>query len=419
MSARHSRPKGTQDFLPPDSGRKRRVEEVFRRLAENAGFQEVVIPTFEHLELYVKSSGDTSDIVTKEMYSFKDRAGRDLTLRPEGTPGVVRAVLENRYRMPCRLYYAGPCFRYGRPQRGRFREFNQLGVEVLGEASPRTDVEVIRLGDQFFAELGISDRTIQLNSIGCRNCRPDYRAKLVSFLAGHRTELCDECRVRLERNPMRAFDCKNADCQSVLAGAPAPGGNLCPECEGLLRLVRQDLEGQGVAYTLNDRLVRGLDYYNRTTFEYTSGKLGAQDSLGGGGRYDYLVEEFGGPSVPGIGFALGLERTMLAMPASTPEERRKSAYVVWLSEGLLDEARKLLERLRTAGVPAQIDYDARRVKHQFKSADTASARCCVVVGEDELAKGVYSLKDLVTGEQTEVSSGEIVERVRRLVGTRI
>jgi len=414
-AAKQSRPKGTQDFLPPDSERLLRVETEFRRIAAAFGCREVITPIFEHTEVFVKSSGAASDVVTKEMYSFTDRAGRGLTLRPEGTPGVVRAVLESRYRLPCRLYYVGPFFRYSRPQKGRHRQFHQLGVEVLGEPSPEVDAEVIYLGADFFRSLGIDDCTVHVNSIGCVRCRPAYRQKLVTFLTVHVGELCADCRVRIESNPLRVFDCKNESCRRVVADAPRPRQHLCAECGTNFEMVLAGLTARGLRFELNDRLVRGLDYYNRTTFEYVSGALGAQDSLGGGGRYDYLVGEFGGPDTPGIGFALGLERTIIAAPQAPAPPRRRLAFIVWMSEAELAPARTLLDRLRSQGIAAQIDYGARRAKAQFRSADAADAACCVIVGGDELTRGVYSLKDLVTGEQTEVPADRLVERLRTLL----
>ena len=411
---RRTRPKGTQDFVPPDSARLLHVENVFRRLAERCGYQEIVTPTFEHTDVFVKSSGEGSDIVTKEMYSFKDRGERDLTLRPEGTPGVVRAVLENRLRLPCRLYYVGPYFRYCRPQKGRTREFHQVGVEALGEASPLVDAEIIYFGTDFFRSLGISDCTVQVNSIGCRDCRPAYRETLRKSLFDRKERLCADCHVRLERNPLRVFDCKVESCQLAIQDAPAPRQHLCRACERHHEQVLSALSRRGLLYEANDRLVRGLDYYDRTTFEYISASLGAQDSLGGGGRYDYLVEEFGGPATPAVGVAIGLERTLLAAPAVPLPENRHLAFVVWLSEAELRAAEDLADRLRAAGIPAQIDYDSSKVKGQFKSADAARAACCVIIGPDEMSKGVYSLKDLATGEQHEVSSDAVAEAVRAL-----
>ena len=411
---RQSRPKGTQDFVPPDSERMRQVEETFRRLAECYGYREIITPTFEHAAVFVKSSGETSDIVTKEMYSFKDRSDRDLALRAEGTPCVVRAVLENRLRMPCRLYYVGPFFRYSRPQKGRYREFNQVGVEALGEASPLTDAEAISFGNVFFESLGIRDCTTQVNSIGCRECRPTHRAELRKFLLERKEQLCEDCKLRIDRNPLRVLDCKVETCRQAVQDAPTPRQYLCSACQKHHEQVLAALNRRGLRYEANDRLVRGLDYYNRTTFEYISASLGAQDSLGGGGRYDYLIEEFGGPDTPAVGLAIGLERTLLAAPVKPTAARRHLAFVVWLTEAELSAARDLADRLRADDVPVQIDYDARKIKEQFKSADAAQAACCIIIGPDELAKGVYSLKNLATGEQREFSSDAISGEVRKL-----
>jgi histidyl-tRNA synthetase len=411
---KQSRPKGTQDFVPPDSERMREVEKTFRRLAERCGYREIITPTFEHAAVFVKSSGETSDIVTKEMYSFKDRADRDLALRAEGTPCVVRAVVENRLRLPCRLYYVGPFFRYARPQKGRYREFYQVGVEALGEASPLTDAEIISLGVDFFQSLGIRDCTVQVNSIGCRECRPAHRAVFRQFLLERKEQLCEDCKLRIDRNPLRVFDCKVETCREVVKDAPTPRQYLCPACQDHLEQVLAGLARRGLHYEVNDRLVRGLDYYSRTTFEYISASLGAQDSLGGGGRYDYLIEEFGGPPTPGVGVAIGLERTILAAPVTPAPARRHLAFVVWLTEAELGAAQELTDRLRADGIPAQIDYDSRKVKGQFKSADAAQAACCIIIGPDELAKGVYSLKDLATGTQREVPTAAVGAEVRAL-----
>lgn len=429
-----ARPKGTTDFLPrsmaPDPGlfdseQKSSVERLFRELARRYGFQEVITPTFEHAELFTRSAGASSDIVTKEMYSFTDRGGRTLVLRPEGTPGVIRAVLGAGVRLPVRLFYTGSFFRYSRPQKGRFREFHQLGVEALGEASPLADAEVIRLGQEFYSALGISDCTTAVNSIGCRICRPSFRDKLVGFLRQKQEELCDDCRRRIELNPLRVYDCKLETCQTALDKAPRPADHLCPECNAHFAAVLADLQRTSTAITVNKRLVRGLDYYSRTTFEYISGALGAQDSLGGGGRYDYLIEELGGPSEPAVGFALGLERTLYAASATRQVSagRLPLVFVVWFSEDELTVARKLAEQLRQAQVAARVDYEAaspavgNKMKQQMKTADAAAARLVVIVGPEEISRGVYSLKDLTTGEQTEVPAGESVVRIKQLLGT--
>ncbi|MEO0070977.1 MAG: histidine--tRNA ligase [candidate division WOR-3 bacterium] len=415
MALKSYRPKGTQDFVPPASEVKHIVEMKFRELASLYGYREIVTPTFEHTEVFLKSSGAASDIVTKEMYTFNDRAGRSLTLRPEGTPGVVRAVLENRISLPCRLFYIGPCFRYSKPQKGRYREFYQLGVEALGEASPLIDAETIQFGITFFEKIGITNCTVQVNSIGCRVCRPVYREKLVSFLQKEREHLCADCNERIQLNPLRVFDCKNPSCQKRLARAPLPKENLCPECANHFQVVIERIKEMGIPWENNPYLVRGLDYYNRTTFEFISPVLGAQNSIGGGGRYDYLFEDFGGNQVPAIGLAIGLERTMLALP--TPAHRRRQMVVVIrASEKELKPAIELLNRLRDEGISAQIFYDAPRLRRQFALADSLNALLAIVVGEDELKEGVYSVKNLNTGEQVTLPQKELIPWLKKLLG---
>ena len=408
---KHNRPKGTKDFLPPESRRKQWAEAEFRRLAELHGFQEVVTPIIEHTEVFVKSSGETSDIVTKEMYTFQDRSDRSLTLRPEGTPGVVRALLEDNLRVPCRLYYIGPMFRYNRPQKGRYREFYQLGLESFGEASPEADAEVIAVGYEYFQALGIEDCATQINSIGCRECRPAYHQKLKAYLTERRDKLCEDCKVRAEQNPLRVFDCKNQNCQTLLADAPKSKDNLCPACAEHFAGVQAGLAMLQVPFAINDRMVRGLDYYSRTAFEYVSQTIGAQDSLGGGGRYDYLVEDFGGPATPAIGFALGEERGLMAAKPGQDLDRQLT-FVIALGENERPEALKLLSELHAAGVAAQMDYDSRKLRNQFRSADVAGAQFCVILGPDEIARGTVSVKDMKTGEQREVRREELIAGLR-------
>lgn len=409
-----NRPKGTLDFLPPDSERKRWFETAFVRLAEVYGFRPVETPLFEHTEVFIKSAGETSDVVGKEMYTFTDRAGRSLTLRPEGTPGVVRAALEAGTRLPCRLCYTGPFFRYSRPQKGRYRQFHQLGVEALGEASPYVDAELIMFGAEFFALVGIADCSVSINSIGCTACRPDFRAQLIDFLNQRLDQLCTDCRRRAAINPLRVLDCKNPGCRAATAEAPQPMNYLCPECRGHFDAILDELRRRNQRFVLDGRLVRGLDYYNRTTFEYISAALGAQDSLGGGGRYDYLLREMGGPDMPAIGLAIGLERTMLAAPMAEQPPRRRLCWVAFFSTAERQAAIDIADRLRAAGIPAQLDFDATGIKRQFRSADAAGAACCLVVGPDELARGVYTVKDLGTGSSLEVAANTVIEEVRAL-----
>jgi len=411
---KHYRPKGTQDFIPPLSEQKFQVETTFRKLATVYGYQEIVTPTFEHTEVFIKSSGTASDIVTKEMYTFKDRSDRSLTLKPEGTPGVVRAVLENRLPLPCRLFYITPCFRYSRPQKGRYREFYQLGIEALGESSPLTDAEVVQFGMDFFTALGIASCLVRINSIGCRLCRPVYREKLVGFLRLNREKLCPDCQERIELNPLRVFDCKNSTCHTILNTAPLVRDHLCAECSTHFQIFINELNTRHIQFEVDDHLVRGLDYYNRTTFEFVSNVLGAQNSLGGGGRYDYLIEEFGGPATPAIGLAIGLERTMLTMPTEKEKpSRRPLVFVIWTTETEISPARNLTEKLRSAGIPARIAYETPKLKRQFHLADTANARLALIVGGDEIARGVYGIKDLITGEQTEIPADRLIDYLKQ------
>jgi histidyl-tRNA synthetase len=406
---KHTRPKGTQDFVPPQSGQKWLVETTFRELAQLYGYQEIVTPTFEHTEVFVKSSGVASDIVTKEMYTFTDRAERSLTLKPEGTPGVVRAVLENQLRLPCRLFYIAPCFRYSRPQKGRYREFYQLGIEALGEASPLVDAEVVLFGVRFFERLGLSDCLVKVNSIGCRLCRPGFKERLTNFLQEVNDGLCPDCQNRQKLSPLRVFDCKNERCQNLLAQAPVPKDHLCSECGANFDRFTAGLRRTGIGFEIDARLVRGLDYYNRTTFEFVSRALGAQNSLGGGGRYDYLIEEFGGPATPAIGLAIGLERTLLAQPIKGNEpSHRKLVFVLWTGEKELEVAQRVVEQLRSEGIPAQIAFDSPKLKRQLHLADIAGAGYAVIVGAEELNRGVYAVKNLMTGEQSEISASELI-----------
>lgn len=417
---KNTRPKGTRDFVPPDSHRKFFVESTFRRLAHLYGYQEVVTPTFEHTEVFIKSSGATSDITTKEMYTFADRAERSLTLKPEGTPGVVRAVLENRLKTPCRLFYIAPCFRYSRPQKGRYREFYQLGIEAIGERNPAVDAEVVQFGVQFFECLGVGECIVNVNSIGCEKCRPEYRKRLIVFLEERKQNLCPDCQSRLNLSPLRIFDCKNESCRKNTAGAPLPEEHLCPECQKHFSLFIDELKRSGTRFEIDKRLVRGLDYYNRTTFEFISPVLGAQNSLGGGGRYDYLFEEFGGPATPAIGLAIGLERTLLVLPAKKSEQNRRNlVFLVWTGEQEFAVAQHLLKELRSDGIPAQMAFDNLKLKQQLHLADIANASYAIIVGADELKRGGYGIKNLITGEQNEVCAAELFSQLKAALKHRV
>ncbi len=408
---KYNRPKGTRDILPPESLRKHWVETKFRKIVERYGFVEVTTPIFEHTELFLRSTGESTDIVTKQMYTFTDQANRSLTLRPEGTPGVVRAIIENGVKIPNRFFYIGPMFRYERPQKGRYREFYQLGVEIIGEASPEIDAEVIEIGANFFSTIGIDDCLTQINSVGCPKCRPKFRQELVNFLTGKQDKICQDCQIRLKKNPLRIFDCKNESCQKIYELAPKVRASLCSECADHFNKVITALDQRKISYTINDRMVRGLDYYTKTAFEYVSTKLGAQDSLGGGGRYDNLVEELGGPKTPAIGFALGEERILIvAQPPNRVVQPKLVAIIYW-SEKELPYAKQLAKELRNIGISVYLNYELKKLRTQLGYANALNARYAIIIGEDEVAKNVLTLRDMESGKQETISYQELLTRL--------
>lgn len=411
-------PRGTRDFLPEQAARFRRLEEIAVALASQYGYGELRTPIFEYTELFARSVGESTDIVEKEMYTFQDRGERSLTLRPEGTAGVVRAFVENKLYngpLPAKYYYFGPMFRYEKPQAGRYRQLWQFGVELFGAAGPRADVEVIALGWQYFQELGIK-ATLVLNSIGCRQCREEYKKALVAYLQGRKT--CKLCADRLERNPLRVLDCKEESCQRELEEAPRISQYLCPQCREHFERVKSGLSALSIPFTQDDRLVRGLDYYNRTTFEYKTTELGSQDALGGGGRYDGLVELIGGPAVPAVGLALGIDRTeLMDPPALRREPRRRGVWLVTM-DPVTDEAIALAHPLRRQGVYLGYDLEGRSFKAQFKQADRNNCRWSLIIGPDDLAQGQAVLRDMETGEQRPLALENLVELVSQLEGVK-
>jgi histidyl-tRNA synthetase len=414
-------PRGTQDVLPDDADQLLALYEASHATARLFGFRYLETPTFEHTELYVRTSGDTSDVVTKEMYTFQDKGGRSVTLRPESTAGVVRAYLAHAHDLPTpfKTYYVGRHFRHGRPQAGRLREFRQFGIEIVGVAGPEADVEVAVLGERFARERGLREYALHLNSIGDAQCRPAYRDELIRYFEPYLDQLDEDCRVRLGKNPLRVFDCKVDGRKDFVLAAPTIADRLCGPCSEHFAAVRSGLEDAGVRYELDPRLVRGLDYYTRTAFEWISTNEASVQAAtyNAGGRYDGLAETLGGPATPGVGFALGLDRVRLAMDregVGRAATRATRCFVVAVGEGdARAAARRLVEDLRDGGVPAERSYEDRPLKAQLKMADHAGAAFAAIVGERELADGVVTLRRLADGEQETIATGDLAERLLR------
>jgi histidyl-tRNA synthetase len=412
-------PRGTDDLLPPVSDAMLGLYEAAHRTARLYGFRYVETPTFEHTELFERTSGETSDVVTKEMYTFEDKGGRSLTLRPEQTAGIVRAYLAHAHDLstPFKAYHVSPQFRHGRPQAGRLREFRQLGVETIGSAAPKADVEIVALGDRFLRARGLDRIELRINSIGDAECRPAYREKLIAYLEPHRDELDEDCRTRLRTNPLRVFDCKVDGQTPLVLGAPLISENLCQACAEHFAAVRNGLDAAGIAFTHDPRLVRGLDYYTRTTFEFVSASLSqAQGSLCGGGRYDGLAEVLGGPPTPGVGFALGLDRLLLALreeEVALPGQVGLACFVVSIGPEATDVGDRLVDELRNRGIPAATMFEDRSLKAQLRVADRSGAAYAVILGEREVAAETAVLKSLADGEQEEIPIGDVVSWMSR------
>ncbi|WP_372631546.1 histidine--tRNA ligase [Cohnella sp.] len=413
------KPPGTQDIMPGNSELWQYVESTARDICRRYRFREIRTPIFEGTELFKRGVGETTDIVEKEMYTFEDRGERSMTLRPEGTAGVVRSYVENKlYGDPdiAKLYYIGPMFRYERAQAGRYRQFHQFGVEAIGSDDPALDAEVIALGYHFYRELGLSGVSVDLNSVGTPAVRAAFREKLLAFLLPMRESLCKDCQARIDRNPLRVLDCK-VD-QDKFTGAPSILDSLDEECEKHFARVRECLDEMGIPYRLNPRLVRGLDYYTHTAFEYKAQGIGAIDTIGGGGRYNGLVAEIGGDDKPGVGLGLGLERTLLLLESQgiKPDlDNQADVYIVALGERAEQAAPGLAQRLRDAGIAAERDYLGRKTKAQFKAAERSGARYAAVLGDDELDRGEISLRPIAGGEQTAVKLSELADAIRKLI----
>jgi len=411
--------KGFADILPEEVGAWQRVEAAARQIFDAYHFAEIRIPIVEKTDLFSRSIGETTDIVEKEMYTFEDRDSRSneatdatkLTLRPEGTAGVVRAYVEaEMYKVePVRkLYYMGPMFRRERPQKGRMRQFHQIGAEALGRSDPFIDAEILLLLNDFFAAVGLTEPTLQINSLGDSECRPQYREKLLAFLKAREESLCVNCRRRIDRNPLRALDCKEPGCIAATQDAPSILDSLCVNCQEHFAAVQRLLRETNVEYTLNPRMVRGLDYYCRTTFEWTTTQLGSQSAVAAGGRYDGLVEQLGGPAIAGVGFAMGVERlTMLLKMQDNAAANGPTLYVVWVGEKARDWAFPLVHRLRKKNIAVELEGEARSLKSQMRRADKFKAKSVLIVGDDELAQGKAVLRDMASKRQDEISLDRI------------
>lgn len=409
-------PKGTQDMLPKDAHRWQSIEAKMRELCALAGYREIRTPMFEHTELFQRGVGDATDVVQKEMYTFNDKGNRSITLKPEGTAGVVRALIESHMyadALPAKMYYVScPCFRYEKPQSGRLRQFHQNGVEVFGAKDASVDAEIIDLAGQLLRSFGISNARLKINSIGCPNCRKAYLEKLRAYLEPKLAGLCKTCQERFDRNPLRILDCKED--AAKLADAPSMLDNLCAECSEHFSKLRGYLDAMGIAYEIDSRIVRGLDYYTKTVFEYVIDAPGGEMTVCGGGRYDGLVEELGGPATPGIGFGMGVERAIMAQDlcGAAPEAPELyDVFVVTLGDEARMEGIRLVRELRAAGLKADLDHAARSIKAQFKYANKLGVRRVAVIAGDELAKGVVKLRDMQDSEETEVARGEIVAKL--------
>lgn len=400
--------RGTQDMLPAMAGQWQAVEGVMRSEAEISGFREIRTPVFEDTRLFQRSVGETTDVVQKEMYTFEDKGGRSVTLKPEGTAGAVRAYLEHglfNEPMPVKLYYVTPCYRYERAQAGRLREFHQFGVEMFGSSLPVADAGLIAFANGLFDRLCVKNLTLKINSIGCPTCRAEYAKALTAYFTEQKDRLCETCLSRLDRNPMRILDCKSPECAEVAKGAPHILDYLCDDCRKHFDEVKEILNSAGIVYEVDPTIVRGLDYYTRTVFEFVSGDLGAQSTVCGGGRYDGLVEEMGGAKTPALGFALGIERLLLVMAAQKvqfPEEDPCELYIASVGEAARKKAFLLVQKLRDCAVEAACDEMDRSLNAQMKYAGKLGAQFTLVLGDDELASGKGIIKNMKTGEKKKI-----------------
>ncbi|MBQ7123088.1 MAG: histidine--tRNA ligase [Oscillospiraceae bacterium] len=410
-------PRGTQDVLPEQSAKWQHVEKTAMKVAELFGFKEIRFPTFEHTELFARGVGDSTDVVQKEMYTFLDKGERSITLRPEGTAGCMRTLIEHGLlngALPVKVSYLTSCFRYEKPQAGRLREFHQFGAELVGAASPAADAEMISMVSQIFDQLQIEGIELEINSIGCPECRAKYNEALKEYFRSHEKELCETCRDRLDRNPMRILDCKSPICHKIAEGAPVILDYLCDDCRAHFDELKERLDSLGIEYTVNPTIVRGLDYYTRTVFEFVSTNIGSQGTVCGGGRYDGLIELLGGQKTPSIGFAMGLERLLLLMEntgVAFPEEGSVDIYIGSMGTKAGIEAANIVNSLRAEGFKAECDLCGRSVKAQMKYADKIGAKLSCIIGDSELEEGKVKIKNMGTGEAEEVELDELIEYV--------
>ena len=407
--------KGFNDILPDTVSVWQQIESTARRIFELYGFAEIRVPIMEKTELFSRSIGDATDIVEKEMYSFVDKGENRVTLRPEGTAGVMRSYIEHKLYAQdpvAKLYYMGPMFRYERPQKGRYRQFHQIGAEAIGINDPKIDAQVLVMLCHFFSELGLTEPSLQINSLGCAECRPAYRQALKDYLLTRRELLCEDCLRRYETNPLRTLDCKSSGCKEATLDAPSVLDHLCADCDDHFTQTQRYLRDVGAVFTINPRMVRGLDYYTRTTFELVTGQLGAQSAVAAGGRYDGLIADLGGPKLPGIGFAMGVERVALLLGESVVA-KRPDLFIAALGEAAQGKAFGIMSLLQRQGVRVECDLEGKSLKSQMRRADKVRARFSLIVGEDELARGEGMLKDMDAGTQEPVllDTSSIIGRV--------
>ncbi|PLX82884.1 MAG: histidine--tRNA ligase [Desulfuromonas sp.] len=406
--------KGMNDILPGEVETWQQLENQARAIFSPFGFHEIRLPVLEKTELFCRSIGETTDIVEKEMYTFDDKGGTSMTLRPEGTAPVMRAFIEHKLYAKdpvSKLYYIGPMFRHERPQKGRYRQFHQIGAEVIGIDDPKIDAQVLAMLSHFFETAKIPDVELQINSLGCPQCRPGYRESLITFLDQRIDSLCQDCKRRYTTNPLRVLDCKAAGCKEATGEAPAMLDNLCEGCEAHFAKVKDYLDDLSVSYRVNNRMVRGLDYYTKTTFEMVTGSLGAQNAVAAGGRYDGLIKEIGGPELPGIGFAIGLERLVLMLGEETAAAERPELFIATLGEKATQAGFTLLTKLQRHGIHAEMEYTGKSLKAQLRRADKLQAKRVLILGEDELERGVGQLRYMDESRQQEADLKGLDDRL--------